>query len=228
MAETLAWKFFRRLPGGADVDELRSIAFEALVRAAGRWVDPYCSARGYYPWDERDPSRPEGHFGGYVAKTVNGALLDWARHQDHVSRSTRYKVKALRAAQDGGARGEAEAAAMAGLTLEKAREVLGADAARPVSLDDHPDLNGAGYGGIADDGPDVESQAGLRETLAGFMAAFGGLDPEVQVVLAMRYHREMEFGEVAEALRTSPERVIRLHDAGVCAIHSALLMAVSA
>ena len=60
------------------------------------------------------------------------------------------------------------------------------------------------------------------------MAAFGELDAESQVVLAFRYFREMEFGQIAEALRTSTERVIAMHDAGVLAVHQALLLAVSA
>ena len=42
--------------GGPDLDECKSITAEALCQSAARWVDPYCSSRGYWPWDEDDTS----------------------------------------------------------------------------------------------------------------------------------------------------------------------------
>ena len=193
MADSLTWKFSRRVPG-ADMDELKAIAAEALCRAAARWVDPYCSSRGFDPWDEDDPSRPEKHFPGFAAKTISGALLDWSRHQDHLTRTDRHKVKAISAAQEGGARTEAELAAATGIPAEQVRAAQAAEAARPVSLDDTGSAVAGEYAGasIADDTGrgDVEGQAAVNEMLAGFLEVFDALPAQTQMVLAMRYHQE--------------------------------------
>ncbi len=230
ISEALAWGFYDRLPGGADLDELKSVTAEALVISASRWVDPYCSSRGYCPWDPRDPAKPEQHWGGYCIKRMKGALLDWARGRDLATRSARRDLKALRRAEDDGIRGEQEQAAAAGLSIAKARQVRAAGALSVVSLDDQDVLAGGQYAGAAvlDHGADVEAQAVVSETLAGFLKMFDALDAEVRVVLAMHYHRGLELADVAGLLFTTAERVAELHDAGVLAVHKALLAAVSA
>jgi RNA polymerase sigma factor (sigma-70 family) len=228
MADSITWRFFTRIPGG-DIDELRSIAFEALTRAAARWIDPYCSSRGFYPWSADDPSKPEAHFGGYAAKMVKGSLLDWARQVDHLTRTQRRTVKALQAAQDDGARTEEELAAAAGLSVQKAREVLAADAARPVSLDMHSASTGydGGYGGIADDDADVEGQAAVSGILAGFLAAFDSLPAVQQVILALVFHQELELEVAAKEVYLEEKEARRQLEQAVCQVHGALLLAVS-
>ena len=135
-SESLAWGFFARVPC-AELDELKSITAEALVQAASRWVEPYCSSRGYWPWDEDDSSKPERHWPGFAIKRMKGALLDWARSQDRgVTRTQRRAVRAMDAASADGIRGEQEQAAAAGVSVAKAREARAAAALTTVSLDD--------------------------------------------------------------------------------------------
>lgn len=227
-SESLAWNFFTRLPSG-DLDELKSVTAEALVISAGRWIDPYCASRGYDPWDPRDPSKPEKHWGGFAIKRMKGALMDWARGRDLMSRSGRHKIKALRQAEDDGHRDEASQAAAAGLSVEQARQVRAAGALSVCSLDDQDILAGGQYAGnaVLDIGADTESVAAVNVILGRFLGSFGQLDAETQVVLALRFHHELEFSVIAERLRCSAYRVEQLHDTGVLAIHRALLVAVS-
>jgi hypothetical protein len=54
-----------------------------------------------------------------------------------------------------------------------------------------------------------------------------GMDAETRVILAFRYHRNLDFGVIAELLRTDEPRVTGLHDAGVLEIHAVMLRAVT-
>ncbi len=226
LAESVAWRYIKRLPG-VEADEILSLAYEALCQCSARWID-YCARNGFNPWDEDDPGRPEKHWPGFVSKRVSGMIMDHCRKQDWVSRSTRGRLKAIAVAQEAGARTEAELAAATGLTAERIREALAAERVKPVSLDDNAPSADFGHQALADGGADVESQAGVRETLATLVSAMDSLDAETQVVLALWYHAGLEPAVVARELRTSGERVSELHDAGVLAIHNELLLAVQA
>lgn len=222
MAQSIAWRYVKKLPK-VEPDEILSIAYEALAQVGAKWI-PYCEARGFSPWSEDDPERPEAHFGGYVAKTVNGRILDWCRRQDHVTRTDRRKLKQIQAAEENGALDEAELAGVTGLSVRQICEAQAAGAVTLSSLDDHADYEA--YGGIADSAPGVEAQAGMHDLLTGFMAVFGGLDAETRVILAMRYFFEKDFTDIAGMLRTGQQRVTELNDAAVLAVHDALVRSV--
>ena len=226
MAESVGWRHIRRLHG-AEADEILSIALEALVQAAAKWI-PYCAARGFDPWSADDPGRPEAHFGGYAVKRVNGMILDWCRHQDHVTRSVRGRLKAIAAALEAGARTEAELAAATGLPAAQIREALAADAVKPVSLDDNSPSADFGHQGLADGSAGTESAAVVRETLASFVATFDALPAVQQVLLAFVYHREVPLEVAGKELGMELAEAQRLHDEGVLAIHDTLLLAVQA
>ncbi len=189
-----------------------------LSSRPAKWLD-YCARNGFSPWDEDDPDRPEAHFGGYVSRRVNGMILDWCRHQDHVTRSTR--IKAIQAAQDAGARTEDELAEVTGLPVGKIREAQAAEVARPVSLDDTAASADFGHQGLADDSADgdTESAAVVRQTLASFLAAFDSLPAVQHVLLALRFHQELDITVAAKAVHLEPAEAQRLADEAVCQIH---------
>ena len=130
-------------------------------------------------------------------------------------------------AQKAGAWTEPELAAATGLTAEQIREARTAEGTKPspwmTTRQRQFRLSGPGARSRG-----RRSQAGVRETLAVLVSAMDSLDAETQVVLALRYHAELEPGEIARELRTSEQRVSELHDAGVLAIYQALLWAVQA
>ena len=150
MAQSIAWRHIRRLPPGADVDEILSVAMEGLCHAAAKWID-YCQARGFCPWSPDDPDRPEAHFGGYAVKTVHGRILDWCRHQDHVPRQVRGRLKQLAAAQETGARTEAELAAATGPVLLTRPSCRTASAAPPAARTGRSASSAGGTGAAGDE-----------------------------------------------------------------------------
>jgi hypothetical protein len=192
----------------------------ALVEAVGRW-EIYCSAGGFTPY--LPDGEPEPHIVGFICKTVTGWLLDEARRRDHVTRSDRDRLKALHAAAEEGARTEDELAATTGLSVAQIRRATAAGAVKSLSLDDRPgDSVGDFSAVVAEDGPETESQAAVNVILAAVLAALDGLDPVTQVVLALRFYREIELsglpGCCARALSGCPG-----FTNGILAAHQALL-----
>ena len=197
-----------------DFDDAYSAALLGLTQASAGWL-AYCAARNF------DSSRHDW-FLAYALKRIRGSILDEARHRDPVSRTQRRVLKELWELPGDGS-DEADAAAT-GIAVGKVREARTANATRrtqPLPGDD-----GANGHVPRDETADPESAAVVGGILSSFLAAFDGLDAESRVILAFRYFREMEFADIAEALRTSPERVIAMHDAGVLSVHRALLQAV--
>ena len=219
MAASIGWRYVRRIPG-ADGDEILSIAGAALCEAAAKWLG-YCAARGFSPWSESNPDQVEGHFGGYVVKTVNGRILDWCRSQDFMPRHTRAVLKEIQAAAETGARTGAELSAATGLTAEQVRKAQAAEAVRPCSMNDIPDFSS--HSGLADASADVESEVAAKAMFSAAVGVFDSLPAETQVVLALRYYGELDFAVIGKEMRTSQARVIELHNEGVTAVHQALL-----
>ena len=227
MAQSIAWRYIRRIPG-ADADEILSVAYEGLVKAGSRWID-YCEARGFEKWSADDPDQPESHFGGLIARYVNGHILDHCRSADRgVTRTQRRAVKVMDAAFDDGIRGEEEQARAAGLTVEKAREARAAAALTTVSLDDHADTGEYAGPAIRDAGPGVAEQAELNATMTHFMICFDGLPAIQQVLLSLVFHQDRTVREAAEQLGLSQGDARRLHDSAVTTVHAALYRAVEA
>jgi len=206
-----AWKVWQRAPHALELDELHAIALKGLAEAAARW-QRYCHERGHDP-------RAFEYFPAYVLARMRGAMLDNLRSQDWVSRSDRTRAKAIRdAGQDRGA-SEAELAAATGMTVAEVRSTMAAVSARPVSIDAEPH-------DVADEA-DVESAAVVSEVLAAVTAVTRQLDPETQVLLALRYYAGRSLAEAAAALGMEPGEAAGRHVAAILAIHDAMLKKVS-
>jgi RNA polymerase sigma factor FliA len=210
-ARAEAYKVWQRAPHALELDELHSLALSGLAHAAARW-QLYCWEQGHSPlaWE---------FFPAYCLRRMRGAMLDYLRSQDWVTRSDRTRAKAIRdAGQDRGAT-EAELAASTGMSVGQVRETIAAVAARPVSIEAEPH-------DVPDPG-DVESQAVVSEVLASVLAAAAALPPPVQILMAMRYYAGQPLSEAAEALGMDQAEAARLHTDAVLSIHSAMLSAVS-
>lgn len=201
--------------GQMSLEDARSAAMLGLVQGIAAYPD-YCQRRGFAPRDD--------YLRAYLLKRICGAIWDTARQVDHLTRNDRHHVKALRQAEDDGAHGIAQAAAVTGIDPAVARRVQ-ADAAMPVSLDDV--VVTAERGQIADEQATAESQHAATEMLAAVVAAMDALPADQQVILALRWHQEIDLPVIAKQLGVSVARVKQLHDAAVTAVHQALLAAVS-
>jgi len=182
LARSEAWGYFKRSAGRMDIDTCMSAAMFGLVNGCDTYP-AYCQRNGF------DPANEAGRT-GYLRKRIRGSILDEARHNDHLARGARLKIKAVRAAEDDGIRGEAALAAATGLSIGQVRQ-LQADAIPHFSLDQHGE-EVPEYSGPADPGAGTESQV------------------------------------AAKAVYLEPDEAGRQLEAAVCAVHRALLLAVSA
>lgn len=210
-ARAEAYKTWTRAPHALELDELHAIALKGLAEASARW-QTYCRERGHNPWAFE-------YFGAYVIARMRGAMLDYLRAQDWVTRSDRTRAKALQeAGQDRGA-SEADLAAATGMSVAEVRSTMAAVSARPVSIDAEPH-------DVADEA-DVESQAVVAEVLGAVTAVTATLPPETQVLLAMRYYAGRSISEAAEVLGLDPADAARRHTRAILAVHDAMLKAVA-
>jgi RNA polymerase sigma factor FliA len=223
-ARSEAWRLYQAAPHALELDELVSLAYTGLTAAAIRWP-AYCAERDFSPGCGQDPCIDPAtcgtkFFAAYSLRRLRGSMLDAMRKADWITRSMRTKSKLLRAAEDlRPGQSEAELAAATGLNPRQIRSTMAGVAGRPVSFDAEPH-------DVADS-DDTESQAVVSSVLARVLMVMDGLDPEICVVLALRYHQGLNLAAVAAELRTSEQRVTELHDTGVLAVHDAMIRAVS-
>jgi len=209
-ARAEAYKVWQRAPHVLELDELHSLALTGLASAAARW-ETYCAEQGH------DPTRYE-YFAAYALRRMRGAMLDWLRSQDWVTRSARTRAKALREAGQDQGLSEAELAAATGLSQDEVRDTIAAVASRPVSLDAEP------FDVAAED--DVEGTAVVGQVLAAVAGVLGSLAPAARVLVALRYYYGVSVADAAEVAGVEPEEGARLHAAAILAIHDAMLRAV--
>jgi RNA polymerase sigma factor for flagellar operon FliA len=206
----VATKVWKRAPTSLDRDELVSIAYLGLVRAAQEWP-AYCQRNSY------DPERVE-YFAPYAERRVRGAIMDELRRSDWVKRSTREKIKQLvESGHDQGAT-SAELSARTGLSAQEVQVALAALQQRPVSLY----AEGVEYSGTASDDTDA------MDLLQKFTLAVGSLSKVEQVVLALHYFEGLELRVVARVLGLTESRASRLHTDAVLRVHAVLLEAAGA
>jgi RNA polymerase sigma factor (sigma-70 family) len=224
MALSAGWRFYERTPA-RDLDELQAVAYEGLCNAVERWPR-YCQEHGYDPADH-------SYLGAFLNRRVNGAVLDWSRNQDWVTRTERHTLKALEQAQDDlrDTDGAAVtlAAARSGRTEDQVRAAQTAAAVfRPLSLEDGPlgtSEDWSADANLASPQDDVESQAEVNLILGQFSAALGRLDQAERDLITFVYFYEMKLGEAAGLLGLDPAEAARLHEHAVLTLHSALLLA---
>jgi RNA polymerase sigma factor for flagellar operon FliA len=208
LAASVAASVYRSAPHVMEPDELRSIAYLALVQAADRWPN-YCDERGY------DPARTE-YFAPYVTRRVRGAIIDTLRATDHATRSQRSKVKALQAAGSDLGVGEEELSRRTGLTKSEIRDAFGAAARHPVSIDSE-DQDFESHFVVS-----VEGSMFVDALLAEVVEVIASLSVVHQVVLALHYFSGLELRDVAKKLTITESRASHLHTEAVLAVHAAM------
>ncbi len=209
LAASVAASVHRSAPHVLEADELRSIAYLALVKAATRWPS-YCEENGY------DPDRVE-FFAPYVTRSVRGAIIDTLRSNDHASRSQRSKVKALQAAGVDAGVSEEELSRRTGFSKHEIRDALGAAARHPVSID-APDQDFESLFVIS-----VEGSMFVDSLLAEMVDVIDSLSVVHRVVLALHYFSGLELRDVATKLTITESRASHLHTEAVLAVHKALV-----
>lgn len=207
-ARAIAWRHWHGAPAVLDFEELLSLAYQGLAQALARWPS-YCEANHYDPELTR-------YFGAYASRRMNGAILDYKRGEDWVSRTVRANARALReAGQDLGAT-EAEMAHATGLSRAEVAETIAAMARRPARFDpaehDMADLR-AGT-------EDIAATAGLLD------AAVSGLERlplPARVMSALTFYAGMNVRDAASAAGLEERVATAAHREAALAAHQALL-----
>jgi len=219
-----AWEMFSKLPPGtADRDDLTAIADEALCKAVEAWPG-YCERNGH---DQAHGER-EGYLVAYVNRRVRGAILDWARSSDWLTRVERKLVKSVQAAEAvlGGCSTE-QAAAKAGVNPGKARQAVeAATGRRQVALDEHLNADGTtARDTVHDPAPGTESQVVTTAILAAVTEVIAGLDETGRAILTALYYEGWRLPRVAEALGLELAVARKAWEAAVTAVHDGMLLA---
>jgi DNA-directed RNA polymerase specialized sigma subunit len=216
LARSLAWKYFQKSPGAADLDELTGIAMLGLTEAAERYPR-YCEAHGY-------DVRCADYLPAYLGRRITGALLDASRAADHLTRSDRNIQKALAEFEDLGLDRAAQAKA-AGIDARKADEVRAAQASKAISLE-QPGAEDDGH--VVTDDTDVESQAVAGSILGAALDTMTKvLDGRSCLAVALRFYWGLDMPAIAAVLGTGEGLVTGMLETAVTELHSAMLRAAS-
>lgn len=203
----IAMKAVRTLP--------RSIALDDIVSAG--WVGMSEAIR------RRPDDMPEEQFEAYACYRIRGAILDYLRALDPLSRRLRGVAREVQAAQRaltnrlGRAPREDELAKelkMPLATLQKHTSEI-QDAGF-----DRLDLAG-GYEAPSLE-PSPEHQASRNEMIRAIVELMEELPERLQIVLSLHYQHECSLREIGEILGVTESRVCQLHGEAVFRIKSAL------
>jgi RNA polymerase sigma factor for flagellar operon FliA len=193
----IAMKLVRRLPSQITIDDLIGAGWVGMVEALRR----------------RDAVPTEEQFESYAAHRVRGAILDYLRRLDPMTRKMRGASRQITAAikaftaRVGRSPQEEEIAGELGLHLDGYRVLLHQVAQADPTRVELTDLSSPRSGSEA--APDIMAQ---RHELADRIAGAVEQMPErLQLILSLYYQEECSFREVGEVLGVTEARVCQLH-----------------
>src|SRR5688572_24154145 len=208
LVRKIAMKLVRRLPTQIMMDDIISAGWVGMVEALRR----------------REAFPTEGQFESYAAQRVRGAMLDYLRSLDPMTRKMRLASRQLTAAiraftaRVGRCPAEEEIAGELGLDLDNYRvllhQVTQSDPAR-VELTDNSSPRTR-----SDAAPDI--LAHRREVAERIAGAVEQIPARLQVILSLYYQEECSFREVGEAIGVTEARICQLHAEAIHRIRAIL------
>jgi RNA polymerase sigma factor for flagellar operon FliA len=205
MVRRIAMRTVRTLPAGIAFDDILGAGWLGLSEALHR----------------RQPSMPENEFEAYASHRVRGAILDYLRDLDPLSRKLRQASRNIsRAAADlvgrlGRYPTEEELAVELGLELEQYQSLLAeisrAGHARFELSDNEASAN-----------PSPEAEASLRELAEQVSRAVDELPERLRMILGLYYQEGCSLREIGEILGVTESRVCQLHSEAIHLIRARL------
>ena len=208
LVRRIAMRLVRQLPQAITVDDLLSAGWVGLVEAARR----------------RTPQMPEEEFEAYASHRVRGAILDYLRSLDPMSRrmrgASRQITGAIRSltARLSRAPEEEEIAAELGIEIETYRALLGQVAQADAARVDLSEVAGPRTG--SEQLPDA--MASRRELADRIADAVDTLPDRLRVVMGLYYQEDCSLREIGEILGVTESRVCQLHSEAVHRIRAHL------
>jgi RNA polymerase sigma factor FliA len=203
LVRRIAMRTIRKLPAQISLDEILSAGWLGLTESLQR----------------RRPDMPEVEFEAYASHRVRGAILDYLRNLDPLSRKLRNASRRIsRAIADLSARlsrypNEDEVAGELGVTLAEYHVLLA-------------DISSAGLarlelsGDEATDEPNPEGLASKKELVQLVSDAVELLPERLRLIVALYYQESCTLREIGEVLGVTESRVCQLHSEAVHLIRS--------
>jgi RNA polymerase sigma factor FliA len=188
----VAGRFVRRLPSHIEIDELVAAGAEGLLLAVRQHLD-----------------KPEVELKRLAVRRIRGAMLDYLRGADYLTRRQRAAVGALQKTREHLERsGEvADLPAMAasmGVSVGKVQELQ--DGLASVQVLGLPPGDT-----LVDPGPDPFTNTEDRQGQRILAAALQKLPERLQVLLSLYYYEDLTYQEISETLNISRSRICQLH-----------------
>lgn len=207
LVRRIAIRTVRQLPSGVMIDDIVSAGWLGMTEALRR----------------RTEDMDEPQFEAYASYRVRGAILDYLREIDPLSRKLRGASRRITEsmARLSNALGrmpeEAEIAADLGVTLDEYQSLLTSISnARLARLEGLPSTDHAD----ATDGP--EGLVSRKEIVEAIAAAFEMLPERLQLVIGLHYQEDCTLREIGEILGVSESRACQLHAQAVHLIRASL------
>ncbi len=189
--KAMAYRLKERLPRSIEFDDLVSIGAEELIKLARR-----------YDKNQNDS------FWGYGKTRVYGAMLDYLRSLDIVSRANRKLIKMIdeiisQYMDEHGVEPEnAYIAKILGEDEQKIKEVRRVAAIYNVlPLDDQ----------LESEQKDTFSQIEQEELIEKIMEVLETMPKRDQMIMQMYYFEELTYKEISEILDITPSRISQVH-----------------
>lgn len=190
--KAMAFRLKERLPSSVDFSDLAAIGTEELIKLARRY----------------DESLNDS-FWGYAKTRVYGAMLDYLRSLDVLSRASRKLVKAIDYAveeylsQHDCEPSDEELSEMLGESIEKIHEARIASSIYTV-MPLHDQLQ------VGDEGAAL-ALIEQEELIAVVKRVLGGFKEREQMVIQLYYFEELTLKEISEVLEITESRISQIH-----------------
>lgn len=200
--KAMSFRLKERLPSSIDYMDLCAIGTEELVKLARRY-------------DETQ----NDSFWGYAKTRVYGAMLDYLRSLDLVSRSSRRLIKEIDKAiekylaEHDTEPSNAELALILVMDVEKIHDArIASDIYTVLPLDDH---FGNELDGTLDRMEHEELIDAIKDVLMGF-------DEREQVIIQLYYFEELTLKEISEIVNITESRISQIHKSVIRRIKEAV------
>lgn len=215
LAHRLARDAWNKNPDALDIEEVVSIAYQGLIKAALRFDENHFTVTD-------DNFKPELAFAALAKRWISGAILEWQRREDHVQRTYRQIYKQLQVEGYDGKNLEAVAPRMKE-PLTKLHLVVHAVENPYVSLDETiaPGVPHPKFGEVAGE-HDVESSALEVSITSAVQQAHNEMSAHKQVIIALHYYANMEFQAIAAEMDVPLRYVRELHTEAILELHEAM------
>jgi len=201
--KAMSFRLKERLPSSVDYMDLCAIGTEELVKLARRY----------------DESQNDS-FWGYAKTRVYGAMLDYLRSLDMVSRSSRRLIKEIDhaievyMADHDDEPSDSELSVILGIEEDKVREArIASDIYTVLPLDDQ--LGTPEEGGMLERMEHEDLIEAIQEVLMGF-------EEREQIIIQLYYFEELTLKEISEIVNITESRISQIHKSVIRRIKEAV------